>query len=96
MRTQADCDDDLSIGRELERKDAQIDQLRAALAPFAKGAGQIPAENWPDHRALLIDEKHPDNPKKHCLLLARVGDFRRAAEVLNGQGTRAGKLDTEG
>ena len=35
MRTQADRDDDLAIGRELERKDAEIDRLRAALKPFA-------------------------------------------------------------
>lgn len=31
MRTQADRDDDLAIGRQLERKDAEIDRLRAVL-----------------------------------------------------------------
>lgn len=30
-RTQADRDDDLAIGRELERKDAKIDKLTTAL-----------------------------------------------------------------
>lgn len=36
MRTQADRDDDLAIGRELERKDAEIERLRADLATFGK------------------------------------------------------------
>lgn len=31
MRTQADRDEDLALGRELERKDAQIDRLRWLL-----------------------------------------------------------------
>lgn len=31
MRTQADRNEDLAIGRELERKDAEIDRMRAAL-----------------------------------------------------------------
>lgn len=30
-RTQADRDEDLALGRELERKDAEIERLRAAL-----------------------------------------------------------------
>lgn len=33
MRTQVDRDDDLAIGRELERKDAEIERLRAAQWP---------------------------------------------------------------
>lgn len=36
MRTQADRDDDLAIGREFERRDAEIDRLRTALKPFAE------------------------------------------------------------
>lgn len=36
MRTQADRDDDLAIGRELERKDAEIERLKADLATFGK------------------------------------------------------------
>ena len=37
MRTQADRDEDLAIGRELERKDAEIERLRATkdMAAFA-------------------------------------------------------------
>lgn len=66
---------------ELETKDAEIIRLRLALEPFANGAKEIPL-NWPDTRALLIDEKHPDNPKKHCLLLAYVKDFRAAQAAL--------------
>ena len=31
MRTQSDRDDDLAIGRQLERKDAEIDRLRFGL-----------------------------------------------------------------
>ena len=31
MRTQADRDDDLKIGRDLERRDVYIDRLREAL-----------------------------------------------------------------
>jgi hypothetical protein len=30
-RTQADRDDDLQIGRSIERRDAEVDRLRAAL-----------------------------------------------------------------
>ncbi len=60
---------------------AENNRLRAALVPFAVGADQIPA-NWPEHRALLIDEKHPDNPKSYCLLLARVCDFRAARAAI--------------
>lgn len=55
----------------------QIERLRTALKPFADGADQIPS-TWPEHRALLIGEDHPDNPKSYCLLLARVTDFRLA------------------
>lgn len=71
---------DWAITQQTVRDQAtEIDRLRTLLAPFAKGASAIP-DNWPDHRALLIDEKHPDNPKKHCLLIAFVKDFRAARD----------------
>lgn len=63
-----------------------IERLQGALKPFAAGAANIP-NSWPPHRALLIDEKHPDNPKPYCLLLARVCDFRLAAEALSPAST---------
>ncbi len=34
MRTQADRDDDLAIGRQLERKDAEIDRLRKIVTAY--------------------------------------------------------------
>ena len=60
---------------------AENERLRAVLQPFANGAKEIPA-NWPNTRALLIDEKHPDNPKSYCLLLAYVEDFRRSEDAI--------------
>jgi hypothetical protein len=41
MRTQADRDEDLALGRELERKDAKIARLWAVLLEIATHAPRI-------------------------------------------------------
>jgi hypothetical protein len=43
MRTQAERDFDLSIGREIERKDAEIARLRAALEIIAGSSDRLQA-----------------------------------------------------
>jgi hypothetical protein len=43
MRTQAERDFDLSIGREIERKDAEIARLRAALEIIAGSPDRLQA-----------------------------------------------------
>lgn len=61
--------------------EAQVERLRAALQPFADGAKEIP-ESWPNGRFFLIAEDHPENPKKHALVLSQVGDYRHARTAL--------------
>lgn len=51
MRTQADREVDWSTGRELERKDAEIERLRAALKPFA----EVPPHSPPSRRCIVVD-----------------------------------------
>lgn len=58
----------------------KVNDLIKAIEPFVKGAEQIP-DSFPDGRGFLIGEEHPDNPKKYNLLIAFVGDFRKAKEV---------------
>lgn len=70
MRTQADRDDDLRIGRELERKDAEIDRLRAALKQAVEYADVV-----------SLDDGMPEGKQATRLTATWIGkDIRYAAE----------------
>lgn len=71
MRTQADHDDDLRIGRELERKDAEIERLRRSLQKIA----DLPLERMP------WDGKRPDpNLRARRIAIAALGGDPETAD----------------
>lgn len=96
MRTQADRDDDLAIGRDLERKDAEIDRLKKEIATLRLERCEfdkclrMSAALAPFLAAAKDTEGYPANHPIGCDPRTRlegltVADIRNAAAALGHQ-----------
>lgn len=93
MRTQADRDDDLAIGRELESKDAEIDRLKADLATFGKDT-EATENRVIDAEFAATEAKH-DNMRLRTALNKTIAWLDRLATQSDAQAkNNRGRFDS--